>query len=410
MTGNRLVYVLPKPDFFTEGGRGRVTHALGICEGFIENGWDVTVVSGPGIDQHWFCPEGVTGVSVPETVDRARELGPVGQLAWMWRFHRMLRGRIDQEDRCHVLVRYSLRWLPWLGRLGRLLNRWAIPSALEVNSFGYHRTVGKLPGVASRAFLEMEIAVAAQYDFTYVVSPELETLLRSRDFPSRVVTVPNGVSSRLVSRAEPSRDVECGGATPCRCVYFGTLHSYYDFEILLNGYERLRLQRSDIELHVHGSGREEDRIRKFARDVGDVHLHGRYELTDLLEWLDPDRDILVLPPKEEYDVSLSGGLSTKVFEYMATGLPLVASDQLEAILEHGENALLYPADDAVGLARQIARVADNPELARRMGRNVRSTVLREHTWRRRCERLIETYRSQKAADAGDGPRPQSRAG
>ena len=46
MKKNKLLYIIPRMSFFSQGYRGRVMRALGTCEGFAHNGWDVTVVGG----------------------------------------------------------------------------------------------------------------------------------------------------------------------------------------------------------------------------------------------------------------------------------------------------------------------------------------------------------------------------
>lgn len=369
-----------------------MTHALGVCEGFIENDWDVRLVSGPGADRYWFYPPDLLRVSVPDNEDRARSLGPAGQLIWLARFHRTLVETIQRDDPDLVLIRYTFRWVPWLGLISRVLRRSRVPCAIEVNSFGYHMTRGFVPNVARRRLLKVEMAVTSRYDLTYVVSPALQTLLDGRGYPSPIVTVPNGVSSRLVSHSDHGWTAADDFTEPTfRCVYFGTFHSYYDFSVLVDAYRGLRTNRSDIELHLHGVGPELDWIREHTGDLEGVYFHGRYEIRELLEWLDGRRDILVLPPKQQYDMPLSGGLSTKLFEYMAMGLPLVASDQVRGVLNDGCNAKLYDANSSAELEQSLNELMEDRAMARRLARNVGRSVRDSHTWRVRCRTIIEAH-------------------
>jgi glycosyltransferase involved in cell wall biosynthesis len=72
----------------------------------------------------------------------------------------------------------------------------------------------------------------------------------------------------------------------------------------------------------------------------------------------------------------------KVYEYMAAGLPVVASrlGQLEGLIRHGINGLLCPPGDAAALADTLAGLRADPGLRRRLGETARATVLRQHTW------------------------------
>jgi glycosyltransferase involved in cell wall biosynthesis len=85
----------------------------------------------------------------------------------------------------------------------------------------------------------------------------------------------------------------------------------------------------------------------------------------------------------------------KVYEYMAAGLPVVASrvGQLAGLIQHRKNGLLCPPGDAAALAGALGELHADPGLRLRLGAAAREAVLREHTWAaaaRRTLRLAET--------------------
>jgi glycosyltransferase involved in cell wall biosynthesis len=77
------------------------------------------------------------------------------------------------------------------------------------------------------------------------------------------------------------------------------------------------------------------------------------------------------------------GFPSKLFEYMALGMPIVteAKPQTIEVLEEGRDALFFRSADE--LARHIRRLADDLELRRQLGRNARETLVRAHTVDRR---------------------------
>jgi glycosyltransferase involved in cell wall biosynthesis len=71
----------------------------------------------------------------------------------------------------------------------------------------------------------------------------------------------------------------------------------------------------------------------------------------------------------------------KIYEYMAAGLPIVASKigQVGEIIDHEETGILFPPGDAAALTRALCDLKSNPEKRRRLGEQARAAVQR-HTW------------------------------
>jgi glycosyltransferase involved in cell wall biosynthesis len=85
---------------------------------------------------------------------------------------------------------------------------------------------------------------------------------------------------------------------------------------------------------------------------------------------------------------------TKVYEYMAAGLPVIASDfpRWRAIVEAHECGLCVDPTDPVAVRRAIVWVLDHPAEAQAMGRNGRRAVERHFSWeseRGKLERLYQ---------------------
>jgi len=79
----------------------------------------------------------------------------------------------------------------------------------------------------------------------------------------------------------------------------------------------------------------------------------------------------------------------KVYEYMAAGLPVVATDihPLNQIIRDGQEGFLFAEGDIPGLAGAIARVLDEPAVARMLGERARARVVERYSWARHCEEL-----------------------
>jgi len=79
----------------------------------------------------------------------------------------------------------------------------------------------------------------------------------------------------------------------------------------------------------------------------------------------------------------------KLFEYMASGVPIVASDlpSLRDILVDRKNALLVPAGDERALYGALAELRRDPELAQRLRAQALQDVQR-YTWRERAAEIF----------------------
>jgi len=80
-------------------------------------------------------------------------------------------------------------------------------------------------------------------------------------------------------------------------------------------------------------------------------------------------------------VTTSTGLLAADLESAAPGLPR---------LRDGENVLLVPPDDAAALAEAIARLADSPELRKRLGQGAKE-MSKAFGWDRIAEKTLEVY-------------------
>jgi len=106
-------------------------------------------------------------------------------------------------------------------------------------------------------------------------------------------------------------------------------------------------------------------------------------------------DLAVVPNRSHRAISARHTSPLKIFEAMAAGVPLVATDlpSLREILTDGRDAVLAAPDDAAALARGIERLAGDAALRRRLGEALRVRAA-EHTWEARARRVLEWMESR----------------
>lgn len=142
-----------------------------------------------------------------------------------------------------------------------------------------------------------------------------------------------------------------------------------------------------VRFVLMGEGPEEPAIRAGIARLG---LDGRVVLAGHVEPLSPALcalDVAVYPSRS------SEGMGRALFEYMAAGRPIVATRVGVApeVLRDGESALLVPPESPGALAAAIARLLEDPALARRLGQAARQAVESRYAGREVARRLLELY-------------------
>lgn len=99
-------------------------------------------------------------------------------------------------------------------------------------------------------------------------------------------------------------------------------------------------------------------------------------------------DVAVLPNSKKSEISRVSTSPMKMFEYMASGVPIVASD-LPSIRDvlHEDNALLVTSDDPDVLEAGIHILLNDKKESERLTKRAYQDVLR-HTWSKRAEDIV----------------------
>lgn len=86
-------------------------------------------------------------------------------------------------------------------------------------------------------------------------------------------------------------------------------------------------------------------------------------------------------------------IPTKLFEFMALGMPVVLSDlpASRPFVSDGRCALAVQPDNPEAYANAIIRLMDDPALCARMGKEGRRRIESEHNWKSQEEKLVALY-------------------
>ena len=154
------------------------------------------------------------------------------------------------------------------------------------------------------------------------------------------------------------------------------------------------------ELHLAG-GFHPASLRAEVEAAPGVRVHGYLDRPEVAALLGRVRaGLVVLHPTPKY----LEAYPTKLFEYMAAGLPVVASDfpAIRPFVEPHRCGLLVDPLDVGAVRDALARLLDDPAEAEAMGRRGREAVLARYTWAPEGRRLLAFYEALLAGDRRPG--------
>lgn len=140
---------------------------------------------------------------------------------------------------------------------------------------------------------------------------------------------------------------------------------------------------------VFVGGRIWDDVPEFLsryEGVRNIKVTGHRPYKELALW-QKAADVLVLPNSGKEDISRFYTSPMKLFSYMASGRPIIASD-LPSIREvvSKEAVLFVPADDSSALAKEIGVLLEDPLLQKKLSEKALEEV-KIHTWLARASRI-----------------------
>ncbi len=207
------------------------------------------------------------------------------------------------------------------------------------------------------------------------------TFLRS----DRIVVLPNGIESA------PYASLVREAADPpgtLRLLYLGRLTKEKGLYELLQALKIARAAGTCARLVIAGSGPEESRLQRFAREGGiaeEVTFAGPVFGTTKAALL-ARSDALVL-------ASYGEGLPYALLEGMAAGMPAIVTrvGAIPDVVVEGLHGMFVPLHDGNAIARAIARLAADGELLARMGRACRQRIAGSYALERAAGELGRLY-------------------
>lgn len=400
----RIAYFLADHGIPVFGNKGASVHVRALADAMCMLGHDITIFctkrGNAGTPSRYVVikiasqlPAEVIDEADPLAHRRAKERRYMASAAAMQEAFAVMHAEQPFDA---IYERYSL-WSAAGVEVARACN---IPVIVEVNApLLQEQQCYRQLALAKEAEV-IERQVFEQADAVVAVSAEVADYVRCRGGDKTVVEViSNAVDESLFHPGVlPGALPEADG----RCVigFCGSLKAWHGVDILMDAFRELNRRHAGLHLLVVGDGPKYDWLQGYADGAG---LADRVTLTG---WVEHEQtpallarsDILVAPYPDMDDFYFS---PLKLFEYLALGKPVVASDigQIKDVVETGTNGLLVPAGDCLALVEALQCLIVDAELRETMMRGAIDTASR-YTWRGNAQSVIAMIEQRKSGTAG----------
>ncbi len=388
------ILILRTDHWFNLRSGGSVGHQQGVINGMRQCGMKPYVISsdhlvGVSEDENFnvYKPEYSIGRNIPDMP----EIFYSSQL-----LNYILRKYPDWKPAC-IYQRYS-----YGNYTGVVLKKmWNIPLVCEYNgsftwmleNWNHRRSIHKSL-IDAIELLNMNAA-----DLIVVVSQALvDELVRRGVDKEKILLNPNGVDPDKYSPEVDSREIRKIYNLEDRVVigFIGTFGPWHGAEILAQAFGELLLQHSkyqqEISLMLIGDGPTMPEVKLLLEKYGVINqciFTGLVPQGEGAKYL-AACDILVASHVRNPDGSPFFGSPTKLFEYMAMGKGIIASnlEQIGAILKHKNTAWLVEPGNVQELSDAMDFLIKNDNLRCSMGNAAREEVLKNYTWLKHTSKII----------------------
>jgi glycosyltransferase involved in cell wall biosynthesis len=416
--GKRALYIKGNVLFGLKAG-GSIGHVAGVVNALSAGGHDVTLASTE--------PPTMIADAVRTVLLKTPRVFGLPFERSQYTLHRMMVRQLEQESADRPNFIYQ-RMSPANYAGVTLARRWGVPLVIEYN--------GSEVWIASnwrRSFRYPELALGVENvclrhaDLVVTVSDVLANELVERGVPKeRIVWYPNCVDTKIFDpanyRDEDARrlrktlDIPEGAPV---VTFIGTFGQWHGVEVFARAIRRLAdqhrawLESSGVRFLLVGDGPKMPEVRQILAGEAYapfVRLTGLVPQADAPKYLALS-DVVASPHVANADGSRFFGSPTKLFEYMAMGKAIVASDleQIGAVLAQSVRtgalpsqapadderrlAVLCPPGDDESLTAALRFVVEQPAWRQALGRNARREALAKYSWARHVAAILEGLES-----------------
>lgn len=175
------------------------------------------------------------------------------------------------------------------------------------------------------------------------------------------------------------RPADVGANRRSYVVFVGALAPWQGIDVVLRAVQAATWP-SSVDLVIAGDGKERGQVQAAARASARLRWLGTIPYSESAVLV--AGSLAALVPRADRPNARYGLSPLKLFEAMACGVPVIASDLpgLRDVVSAHNCGITFPAGDADALARAVAQLAEDPLRAAEMGSRGRAAAVDLYSW------------------------------
>jgi len=281
--------------------------------------------------------------------------------------------------------------------IGIILSKvFKIPCVLEVNGILIDevKVSGSYGPTLQKAVYLIENLLIRHANCIIAVTPGIKDDFVKRGIDKKKVhVIPNGANIDLFKPINRDKSAECIGLDKKYkyICFVGNLAPWQGVEYLIKSTSMILKRCPDVRFLIVGNGTMQGDLEALAEELG---VPDKFIFTGVIPYEKVPlyinaSDLCVAPFIVARNAKI--GLSPlKIYEYLACGKPVVASDipGVSDILKKSCGGIVVTPEAPRELADVIIKMLGNKDLLEEMGSNSRKYVVKNHSWSAVAERIV----------------------
>lgn len=372
-------FIYPVPEILPDN-RARFIQIINTCHALANKGVKVEILTGyrKGYDENkileFYGLSSTENLKIIQLPILRREKEKYFRISCneVFYFSLLLHLFIHKRNNSIIFCRH-LKLAKFLLKFRKFLN---LPMIFEVHEI-FHKNE-KLKESKKLKIKNDEIKVYNAVDILICITEHLknaieEFLLKK----NKIITIPDAVRAEWFTK---ERNLE-----PSFILYTGSLYEWKGVDTLVSSMKFLPNEK----LLIIGDGKRLKEIKDLAikeKVANRVIFVGSVSHKEIPKYLSQAK-VAVIPNILKGPSLFSSPL--KLFEYMASGIPIVASDLkvFREILQPNETAIFFEPGNPKSLAEAIKKILNSKELSNKLGTNAKK-IAKQYTYEKRAEKIL----------------------